>query len=211
MHKLFWANTILKTINISFTPLSEMTPEAWAILDYGSLRPVAMNRIAEMAVAGRLIGFYDVKVLSKARAKGNYFQPVDEGVLTAYGETGDPGAFVNEADGDIVESEDALKIDSIASSVSILGIAGVSLFIGLLIKFMGGRRDELTPVESNSDTQEAVSELEEAIKNLKVIKKNQENFKSPYDLGIAATIIALWAIVLDDIQTVQHAADELDI
>lgn len=67
---------------VRFVPLLDMSARDWAWLDYHNTRLVAQDRIARMAVAGKLAGFFQVFIVAKAKSnKQEYFWPADDSMI----------------------------------------------------------------------------------------------------------------------------------
>jgi hypothetical protein len=74
--------TLRKSIGtVRFVPLLNMTARDWAWLDYNNIRLVAQERIASMAVQGKLAGFFQVLIVQKAQSKHEYFWPGSDSMV----------------------------------------------------------------------------------------------------------------------------------
>ena len=161
-----------KTIGIvRFVPLSEMTPEQWRILEYENLRETAKNRIADMIVAGELLGFFHVHLTEKAKgpAKPDYFWPADKSAVDEFRDNNSKKWFRHEPDTDL-ENASVEKVDALAADWAMI----LTVVLPSLI---------LREVAVEASEEEIQREIEKSIET-----GNIDNLTRPD----AALILAIW-------------------
>lgn len=145
---------------VRFVPLLAMTARDWAWLDYDNTRLVAQNRIASMAINGKLSGFFQVLIAQKVKSgKNEYFWPADESMYSDFESAdevtalpdgtlqgipsngtaaGSPVQFFGNDPDEETYSNAAREFDSVTNRISALGRAATFLLfagvVGLAIK-----------------------------------------------------------------------------
>lgn len=176
----FWFRDMLrKSLDSEFVSIHDMTPADWRVLEYENLRNRAKNRIAEMIIDGDLIGFYRVNVVEKARAKGQYFQPVSDTTIDE-----EHGGFENSEDDEVL-SDDAETVNMILSDIVLIPVASIALLLTgprLFHLYSAGRTKEKVRQQI-----EEMDPLDVAIYMLAVLTEeygDQEAIRVLYEAGM---------------------------
>jgi len=209
-------NGIFKSYRVvEIIPVYQMEKDDWDLLDWGLLRNVAKNRIAEKA-DGDFFGFVKVNIFNKGAAKLNYLWPIDVGMYERIDKTGEFPEFINEPDvDDLTEKGEALD-------KGVDALEGLILFYGIkaLIKFLhqeAGAQDELEPSpegEQEPEDPEAEELSEEFMALLEEINAARKNGWEDFRALQQALLIALelvkhkgYAYLADFIKRAEEALD----
>lgn len=126
---------------VRFIPLAQMTAENWKVLDYEALRETAINRLEQKA-RGRLIGFFEVTIVSSANespnrlqkagpAKSIYYVPVTREEFDDWEEGERPADFENRPDEDLTTA--GVGFNNLVSAITLaIVLGGVAAVVAVL-------------------------------------------------------------------------------
>lgn len=175
---------------VRFMPLSQMSSRDWDWLEYDNLRETARNRIASTIVSGNLIGFFQVMITEKAKAKNEYLWPATKLMLDEF-EAGDlmgPDFFRYESDVD-AENPAVEAVETLRSGATFLTIP---MILSILRVVAQVSEDEYTKQHAEEVDERLLSELDRE------------------DIEILLAAIMLWELQLDEAERLLDDAPESD-
>lgn len=181
--------------SVEFVPVEEMSLKDWTILDYFFLRNTAKNRIADLIVAGNLIGFYRVNVLEKASTKPYYYWPATT-LLAGEVDEDDPETwdfFGNESE-DEFESDSVINIDNLITEINFLTTSELRRLLAMVA---------VANKESDYDYSDSISDLQEAVEEKRKIRNYEYLLMAIYIyqvLGIDEFREYIDSITSDDVE-----------